>query len=71
MANNEVSHLFSVTEVELIHRNKRKASERKKVESSKDALELLTIKWVMNKIELPEQFKFIILPHKHSPDAMD
>lgn len=66
MNTDNVSNLFSVTEVEIIYRNKTKASDRRPVKSSQDAYQLLLMAWDMNKIELVEQFKIILLDRKNS-----
>lgn len=61
MNQNDIPDLFEVTEVEIIYRNKRKPSERPKITRSADAFDLLLQSWDMNKIELVEQFKIILL----------
>ena len=63
---NGVANLFTVTEVELVYRNKQRASDRRQIISSKDAHELLIMSWDMNKIELLEQFKIILLDRRNS-----
>jgi DNA repair protein RadC len=50
-----------VSEVELIYRSKVKASERPMVRDSKGAYDLLLRTWDMNKIELLEEFKILLL----------
>ncbi|MBK7856658.1 MAG: JAB domain-containing protein [Bacteroidetes bacterium] len=60
------TNLFSVTEVELTYRNKSKASERRQIITSKDAYDLLIQSWDMNKIDLVEQFKIILLDRRNS-----
>ncbi len=57
---------FKVTEVELIYRNKTKSSERPTVRISNDAYDILYKSWDMNKIELQEQFKIMLLDRKNS-----
>ena len=54
-------NLFTITEVEIIYRNKLKSSERPKVTTSKDAYDLLLRSWNHNKIELLEEFKILLL----------
>jgi DNA repair protein RadC len=63
---NNVTSLFSITEVELIYRNKRKSHERPKVKTSTDAYELLINAWDMNRIELLEEFKILLLDRNSS-----
>jgi len=53
--------LSKVAEVELIYRNKVKASERPAIATSKDCYHLLRQSWDENKIELLEQFKILLL----------
>jgi DNA repair protein RadC len=55
-----------VTEVELIYRNKVKSSERPTVKLSNDAYDILFKSWNMDKIELQEQFKIMLLDRKNS-----
>lgn len=50
-----------VAEVELIYKTKVKASERPKVNSSKDIYDVLKQVWDQNKIEMLEEFKVILL----------
>lgn len=66
MKHDNISHLFSVTEVELVYRNKRKPSDRPVITNSKIAYDLFVQSWDLNKIELLEQFKIILLDRKNS-----
>lgn len=50
-----------VAEVELVYKTKVKPSERPKILSSKDSYNLLLQCWDMDKIELQEQFKVMLL----------
>ncbi len=50
-----------VAEVELIYKSNVKASERPKINSSKEAAELLMNLWNENKIDFVEQFKVLLL----------
>jgi DNA repair protein RadC len=52
---------FQVAEVELVYRSKVKASERPKINCSKDAYEILMDSWDIDKLELLEQFKVVFL----------
>lgn len=54
-----------ITEVELIYRSKCKASERRSISSSSAAYQALMDSWDMNKIELQEQFKVMLLDRKN------
>lgn len=58
--------LFRVTEVELSYRSRVKPSERPKVNNSKDAYKILLAHWDMNKIELVEQFKILLLDRNNA-----
>lgn len=56
--------LFKIAQVELTYRNKVKASERPIVQKSDDAYKLLINNWDMNKIELVESFKILLLDRR-------
>jgi DNA repair protein RadC len=53
--------LFQVSEIEISYRPKFKASERPRITCSKDIYEILSQSWDMNKIDLLEQFKILLL----------
>jgi DNA repair protein RadC len=57
----ETADWTKVSEVELVYRSKVKASERPIVKDSKTASELLLRNWNMDKIELLEEFKILLL----------
>jgi len=57
---NQIS-LFQVSEIEVSYKPKFKATERPKITQSKDTFSLLYHSWDMNKIELQEQFKIVLL----------
>ncbi len=57
---------LQVTEVELVYRNKSKASERPIVKTSKDAYNIFFSTWDQDKIELQEQFRVMLLDRKSS-----
>lgn len=50
-----------VAEVELVYKTKIKASERPKINSSKDTYELIRHLWDENKIDMLEEFKVLLL----------
>ena len=50
-----------VAEVELVYKSKVKASERPVIRSSNDSYETLLKVWNMNRIELQEEFKILLL----------
>ena len=53
--------LFQVAEINVSYKPKFKSSERPKVSSSKEVYEVLCNNWDMNRIELQEQFKILLL----------
>lgn len=53
--------LFQVSEIQLSYRPKFKASERPKVSTSEDVYRILCNNWDLDKIELQEQFKVLLL----------
>lgn len=53
--------LYQVSEINLTYKPKFKASERPKITSSKDAYNILFNNWDLDKIELLEQFKILLL----------
>lgn len=55
-----------LTEVELVYRNPQKSADRPVVMASNHAYDLLLKSWDMNKIELQEQFRVLLLDRKHS-----
>lgn len=57
----EKSVLFKVAEIELVYKSKVPASLRPKIITSKDVYELVKPLWDMDKIELQEQVKLILL----------
>ncbi|MDB5013589.1 MAG: repair protein [Daejeonella sp.] len=57
---NQIS-MFQVSEINVIYRPKFKASERPAVKTSKDVYNIFYQNWNMNKIELLEQFKIMLL----------
>ena len=57
--------LNTVSEIELIYKNKVKASARPQIKSSKDSYHLLLRTWDVNKIEFVEQFKVILMNKAH------
>jgi len=55
------SSLFTVTEIDLVYRNKQPPSERPIIRRSQNARDLFMETWDMNKIEIIEQFKIMLL----------
>lgn len=60
----DVQSLFTITEVELIYRNKVKPADRRQIKAAADAYEILLATWDMNKIELVEEFKILLLDRR-------
>lgn len=50
-----------VAEIEIVYKTNIKASDRPRVQSSREIYELLLSKWDMNLIEIQEQFKVLFL----------
>ncbi|MGX5690275.1 JAB domain-containing protein [Arcticibacter tournemirensis] len=57
---NQIS-LFQVSEINVTYRPKFKASERPTITGSRDVYTILNQNWDMNKMELLEQFKILLL----------
>ncbi len=57
----DASALYEVAEIELRYKSKVRASDRPKIETSKDAYNVLMKSWDENKIEFVEQFKVLFL----------
>ena len=57
---NQIS-LFQVSEINVTYKPKFKASERPAISTSKDCYNILLQNWDMNKIDLLEQFKILLL----------
>lgn len=53
--------LFQVAEINVSYRPKFRASDRPKVSSSKEVFDILFDNWDLDKIELQEQFKILLL----------
>src|SRR5665213_863077 len=58
---NQTTDWMKVAEVELIYKSKVKASERPRIMDSKDAYKILIHCWDLNRIELLEEFKILLL----------
>lgn len=65
MTQNRAMSLYTVTKLELVYHNKAKPKDRLKLLSSTHAYETLMMEWDMNKIELLEQFKIILLDNRN------
>lgn len=60
MQNNQQS-LFTVSEVELVYRNKVKPADRLKIMSPENAYDVFLSAWDLNKIDLVEQFYLLMV----------
>lgn len=56
--------LYRITEVELTYKNKVPANDRIRIRHEADAYKVLMNVWDLNKIELVEQFKILLLGQK-------
>jgi DNA repair protein RadC len=70
MEGENLESLFKITEVELIYRNATKCADRPKVTSSHTAFEILKNTWDLNRIELVEQFKILLLDRRNACIAL-
>ncbi len=61
MASSYIRSLFSVTEVELVYRNKIQPEDRPKIYGSASAYDIILNAWDKNKIELVEQCMLLLL----------
>ena len=57
---------FTVTEIDIVYRNKCRAKDRAKISTSNDAYKILLSNWNMDKIEIVEQFKVLLLNRKNA-----
>ena len=57
----ENQELYNISEVQLIYRNKIKASLRPSISCSKDAYEIIAENWDSDTIEFIEQFKILLM----------
>lgn len=61
----KISSLFKVSEIEISYKHKTPVEERIVVNKSATAYEILRNSWDMNKIELLEQFKILLLNNQN------
>src|SRR5882672_10144706 len=61
MENTNGKRLYEVAEIQLIYKSDVKASQRPKINGSKDAYNVLLENWDDSKIEFVEQFKVLLL----------
>ncbi|HTI11725.1 MAG TPA: JAB domain-containing protein [Puia sp.] len=55
-----IPSLFTVTEIELVYRNKQNPRDRPIVRNSRNAYDLFLMSWNMNRINLVEDFKILL-----------
>lgn len=56
-----IQKLFSVTEIELVYRNRVKQSDRIQISTAENAYDVFLSAWDMNKIDLVEQFMILLV----------
>jgi len=61
MTGNNIRSLFSVSEVELVYRSKDRTANRPKVTTAQQAYDIFMAHWDMNKIDLVEHVKMLLL----------
>ncbi|MES1223019.1 MAG: JAB domain-containing protein, partial [Bacteroidota bacterium] len=61
-----IPSFFAVTEIELVYRSKQDARDRPIVGRSRNAYDLFLASWDMNKIELVEQFKILLMNNRRA-----
>ena len=66
MEKTSIQSLFSVTEVELVYRNKIRPEDRPRLAESASVYDVLLRAWDMNKIELVGQFMIVLLDRGHA-----
>jgi len=57
--------LYQLAEIEISYKQRFKATERPQIDSSNKAYEILMSNWDMNKIELIEEFKILLLNRRN------
>lgn len=60
-----VNTLFKVAEIEISYKPKFKASERPQISTAQEAYKVLMTNWSLNRIELLEEFKIILLNRRN------
>lgn len=58
---NNPTNPFQVSEISLYYKTKIKTSERPQIHRSQDAFKILYSQWDLNKIDIQEQFKILLL----------
>lgn len=61
METNNLNSLLIVSEIEMVYKPKVKASQRPLIRTSSDAYKIFLHSWDMDKIELAEQFKVLLM----------
>jgi len=56
---------YQLAEIEISYKPKCKAAERPQIDSSQKAYQILVISWDLNKIELIEEFKILLLNRRN------
>ena len=66
VSQNKLIDQFKVTEVELVYRNRQKPEDRPKIRDPESAYKILLASWNMNRIELVEEFKILLMDRAHT-----
>ncbi len=66
MEQHETESLFKIAEIEIVYRNKVGVKDRPKVTSSREANAILRSRWDLNRIELLEQFKIMLMDRRNA-----
>jgi DNA repair protein RadC len=65
MKPNSTHDLFTVCEIDILYRNKVKATDRPQITDYEAAAALLRQAWDANKLELVEQFRILLVDRKN------
>lgn len=66
MEQNEIVSPYKISEIQIVYRNKVSVSDRPKVTCSKDADNIFRSTWDVNRIELLEQFKIMLMDRRNA-----
>jgi DNA repair protein RadC len=66
MEQTEIESLFKIAEIQIVYRNKVGVKDRPKITGSRDANSILRSVWDMNRIELLEQFKLMLMDRRNA-----
>ena len=66
MIHGNTEDLFNIAEIQIMYRNKVNVKDRPKISTSQDAHKILLSTWDMNRIELLEQFKVLLIDRRNA-----